>query len=53
MGEDETFPVLQDLARGVGFVAAIHAVVLAFTWATAIVFSTTAYALCLLVPIPL
>lgn len=46
MGEDLTFPVLGDLAQGVGFSAVIRAVALASPRATA-------SALCLLVPIPL
>lgn len=45
MAEDLTSPVL-DLAQGVGFLAAICAVALAFPCATA-------SALCLPVPIPL
>lgn len=46
MAEDLTSPVLEDLAQGVGFLAAICAVALAFPCATA-------SALCLPVPIPL
>lgn len=37
MGEDGTFPVLRDPSQGMGFVAAICAVGLAFTGATAAV----------------